>query len=560
LIFSSARVGLPLVLGLLFGCGREVVQTAELDPTLASTQCKSPGALAFPNNAVFGTGTEAPSPLVGNTYVAGAGPGLYITARDAFRVYLNGDLVVASATPRAPVFVPLSLLPGDNALSVVVAAASGTPAALIELDDLDRSYFSDTSFRASTVPTSGFMSAGYDDSSWPAASDYGPVGSLPGCDPNGTFPADSTAHWIGPPTGSGSVAVLRKVIHLAPVGFGAQATGGAGAKPTVVTTWQELQSIASDPSAPALILLPENVYDFRDTPRAQLVCPSTCSDDPTKVEDTVLTSTQTCAMTLVSSTLDDRVLALGSNKTVVGLGRGALLRGVSFNLGSSQNIVLRNLAVYGVNPAVLQGDDGFTLAGANQVWIDHATTKWVSDGFLDATAGTQNITVSWAHFDGGSAQTCSGEHTRASDLSSTTATLHHSFFDHVETHAPKALGSGARVHLFNNLLSDISGYGVGSTCGAQVLMEGNTFQRVGTPTERDTCTDNTALGMINAPAGSNFYGDDVGPFHGGGSLEPHDAVFTPSYPYTVDVPQNTWLDVLSRAGAGGRWAQPLTLN
>jgi pectate lyase len=548
-----------LVLGLFFGCGREVVQTAELDPNLPPTQCQSAGALAFPSGAVFGSGAEPPSPLVGQTYGAGAGPGLYVAARDAFRVYLNGDLVVASAKPRAPVFVPLSLLPGDNALSVVVAAATGTPAALIQLDDLDRSYFSDTSFRATTGPTSGFMGAGYDDSSWPAATDYGPIGSLPGCDPN-NFPAGSTAHWIGPASGSGSVAVLRKVIHLAPVGFGAQTTGGAVATPTVVTTWAELQSVASDPSAPALILLPENVYDFRDTPRVQQVCPSTCTNDATKVENTVLTSTQTCAMTLVSSTLDDRVLALGSNKTVVGLGRGALLRGVSFDFGSSQNIVLRNLAVYDVNPDLLQADDAFTLAGATEVWIDHATTKWISDGFFDTVAGTQNITVSWAHFDGGSAQTCSGEHTRASDLSSTTATLHHCFFDHVETHAPKALGSLARVHLFNNLLGDIPGYGVGSTCGAQVLMEGNTFQRVATPTERDTCTDNTALGMINAPAGSNFYGEDVGPFHGGGSLEPHDAVFTPSYPYTVDVPQNTWLDVLSRAGAGGRWAQPLSLN
>jgi pectate lyase len=554
------RAALPFVLGLLLGCGREVVQTAERDPSLASPECQSPGALVLPSDAAFGTGAEDPSPLVGGGYGASAGPGLFVTARDAFRVYLNGDLVVASAAPRAAQFVPLSLLPGDNALSVVVAAESGPPAALIQLDDLDRSYVSDTTFRASTGPAPGFMGAEYDDSSWPAASDFGPLGSLPGCDPMGDFPADSPARWIGPAPGSGSAAVLRKVIRVAPVGFGAQATGGAGAKPTVVNTWEELQGLASDPSAPAVILLPESAYDFRDTPRAQPVCPSTCSNDATKVEYTVLTGTQTCAAALVPSTLDDHVLTLGSNKTLVGLGRGARLRGVSFDLGSNRNIVLRNLAVYGVNPDLLQADGAFTLAGASQVWIDHATTKWISDGFLDASANTEDITVSWVHFDGASAQTCSGEHTRASDLSDTTATVHHCFFDHVQTHAPKANGSLARVHLFNNLLGDIPGYAVGSTCGAQVLMEGNTLQRVATPTERDTCLNSTTPGLISAPAGSNFYGEDVGPHHGGDGQEPHDAVFTPSYPYMVEVPQDTWLDVLSRAGAGGRWAQPLSLD
>ncbi len=65
--------------------------------------------------------------LVSDAYEADAGPGLYLTARDAFRVLLNGELVVESKEARETVFVPLTLLPGDNVLSVVVAAESGTP-------------------------------------------------------------------------------------------------------------------------------------------------------------------------------------------------------------------------------------------------------------------------------------------------------------------------------------------------------------------------------------------------------------------------------------------------
>ena len=116
------------------------------------------------------------------------------------------------------------------------------------------------------------------------------------------------------------------------------------------------------------------------------------------------------------------------------------------------------------------------------------------------------------------------------------------------------------MHLFANLLSDNPAYAVGSVCGAQVLLEGNTFQRVVTPTERSTCPDNTTIGKINTPAGSNYYGPDVGAHHGGDGKEPHDAVFKPPYVYDVGVPQDDWRTVSERAGAGGPWALPLSLD
>lgn len=536
------------------------MQTAEREPTSSQPDCSHPGDVTLPSNANFGTGKEAKSTLVNSGYAAGAGPGLSITARDAFRVYLNGELVLTSATARAAQFVPLSLLPGDNALSVVLAAQSGTPAALLELAELERSYVSDDTFRVSTAPTPGFASAAYDDSAWSAATDFGPRGSLPGCDPEPDFPLASAARWIGPAPGSGSTAVLRKVIRVAPIGFGASATGGGDAPATVVRTWEELKKVAEEPNEPAVIVLPEGNYDFRDTPRMQAVCPSTCSNDAAKPQYTVLVGTQKCAVALVEKPRDERSLSPGSNKTLVGLGRGAQIRGVNFDLGASHNVVIRNLSLYGINPELIEAGDAFTLAKASQIWIDHCTTKWISDGFLDANPGTKDLTLSWLRMDGVSSQECNGEHTRACQLNDTTATVHHSFFDHVLGHAPRADGSLSQVHVFNNLLSDNLGYGVGSICGAQVLMEGNTLQRVANATARDTCDDDSALGAISAPEGSNLYGDDVGPHHGGDGKEPHDAVFDPPYPYTLEVPQSPWLDVLSRAGAGGPWALPLSLD
>jgi pectate lyase len=544
-----------------------VAQTAQLEPL----GCDPPGASALPEDDTFGGG-EPLSTLVGQSYGAGQGPGLYVTARDGFRVYLNGERLFTSSTPREAAFVPLTLLPGDNAITLVVAARYGAPAALVQLDELDRSYASDSTWKVSTTPGAGFMRPDYDDSSWAPASDFGAPEALPGCVAAGTFPSDSSAHWIGPALGSdsgylssdalsgGPALALRKVIRVAPVGFGESTRGGLGAAPVVVDTWDDLLALARDPETPAVLLLPEGIHDFRDAPRDQPVCPSVCTEAPDKPRYQVLVGNATCATGLVTRTRYERRLIVGSNKTIVGLGRGAQLRSVNVDLGSSQNVIVRNVTLYDVNPELIEADDAFTVNAASSIWLDHCTMKWISDGFTDINADSRDITLSWMHYDGVSPSACEGQHPQAAQITDANVTVHHSFFDHVATHSPAVYGPLARVHIFNNLVSDNLDYAIGSTCGSRVLVQGNTFQRVITPTARSTCADATQLGAIDAPAGSNFYDDDVGEHRGGDGLEPHDAVFSPGYEYSVDPPRESWLEVLSRAGAGGRWALPLSLD
>ncbi|MGC4091189.1 MAG: hypothetical protein QM756_25595 [Polyangiaceae bacterium] len=304
-----------------------------------------------------------------------------------------------------------------------------------------------------------------------------------------------------------------------------------------------------------MIALSEGVHDFRDAARAQLSCPSSCTNDPQKPLYRVLTSTQTCAVAQVTRDRTERTLSVASNKTIVGLGRGAALRGVSMDLGSSQNIVVRNVALFDVNPNLIEAGDAFNLNKASQVWLDHCTIKRASDGFTEGSS--KNTTLSWMHYDGVTPFECDGQHTLSATFTDATVTVHHSFFDHVETHSPTVHNASSRVHLFNNLLADNLGYGVGSVCGAQVLLEGNVLERVAVPTSRSFCDDDTNLGLISAPEGSNWYRDDVGPHHGGDGKEPHDAVFKPAYSYTLASPQAVWLEVLTRAGTGGPWAQAL---
>ena len=526
---------------------------------VVSTQCSAAAAPILDDATGIGPAAASKSILVGQGYGPGSGPGLFINARDAFRVFLNGDLVAESTSVRSIQFIPLTLVPGDkvdNVLAVVVAGGSGAPAVAIELDELDRIFTSDTSWRVSGAPKPGFEKRGFDDSAWSTARDLGPLGTLSTCDTAISFPSGSTARWIGPETGGDDLAVFRKVIRIEPEGFGAGTNGGSTATPTLVDTWDELQTLATDPTSPRVILLAEGVHDFRDQARAQPVCPFSCSSNMTKPQYAAVTASDTCAQPIIDQPRDDRILALGSNKTLVGLGRGASLRGVTIESGSSHNFIVRNLVLYDVNPGMMDAGDAFSLSRPNQAWIDHCTIKWISDGFTDLRSGAKNVTLSWMHFDGASPNACDGYHSRASQATDSSVTYHHCFFDHVESHAPKADGSLARVHLYNNLISDDPGYGVAATCGAQVLMEANTLKRVMTPTERAPCQDGTLPGLIQAPPDSNSY-EDVNSHGGGDGTEPHDPVFAPGYSYTPDVPGESWLTVMLRAGAGGQWAVPL---
>lgn len=64
---------------------------------------ETPAAQGLPADAAFGEG-DVPGawPLVGGRYGPGEGPGLTVSGRDTFRVYVNGHGVGQSAQPRTP--------------------------------------------------------------------------------------------------------------------------------------------------------------------------------------------------------------------------------------------------------------------------------------------------------------------------------------------------------------------------------------------------------------------------------------------------------------------------
>ncbi|MFI9546615.1 polysaccharide lyase family 1 protein [Streptomyces sp. NPDC052016] len=206
------------------------------------------------------------------------------------------------------------------------------------------------------------------------------------------------------------------------------------------------------------------------------------------------------------------VLRVGSNTTLVGLGKGAVLKGASLQVRNADNVILRNLdlrdaydcfPVWQPNAGGL-GDwktayDNLWLAGATHVWVDHVTASDKGhpdaaepthfarnylrhDGLLDITNGSDLVTVSWSRFaDHDKAILIGNGDTATGDRGRLRVTLHHNTFESVVQRAPRV--RFGQVHLYNNryVVAEDGGhrYSLGVSTESAIHAENNAFHAPG---------------------------------------------------------------------------------
>jgi pectate lyase len=179
--------------------------------------------------------------------------------------------------------------------------------------------------------------------------------------------------------------------------------------------------------------------------------------------------------------LADRV-RVGSNKTIIGVGSDATIRGGGLTLFGVRNVIIRNLTI-------TDAPDAINIEkGSHHVWIDHCDLSRCRDGLIDIKRGSDLITVSWNHFhDHG--KTCLLGHSdkdeiRRMDRGHLRVTYHHNFFDGTKTRHPR-VRFAEPVHVFNNYYRD-NDYGIASLMDAGTLVEGNTSRTSATPRIRSS--------------------------------------------------------------------------
>ncbi|NGO38585.1 hypothetical protein G4L39_04110 [Limisphaera ngatamarikiensis] len=247
--------------------------------------------------------------------------------------------------------------------------------------------------------------------------------------------------------------------------------------------------------------------------------------------------------------LQGRTVRVGSDKTLVGAGQGAVLQNGTLLLRHATNVVIRNLIIRNAP------EDGITLYGARRVWIDHCTIMDCGDGLVDLTHGTDEVTISWCRF---GYQNLRNQHRLASLLGASDrdtacrdrlrVTYHHNWWDQGCLERMPSVRFG-RVHVFNNYYrAPGNRYCIRSRLFAEVRVEFNWFEDVQNPWEVYVTTGDQGrlFAAGNVEVRTVWKASDRRVLLVPGT----DSVFVPPYPWRPDPPHRIPDWVTQHAGAG----------
>jgi len=315
-------------------------------------------------------------------------------------------------------------------------------------------------------------------------------------------------------------AATQRTLTTAVTGFAAAAkvTGGAGGEVVTVTSAADLAKqlcrtswggVCTDTAK--RIIQVQGVIDLTDQ--------QTALADGCRATVDHCNAPQTAEVTLIldererarCNTLEVRKydyhrsgvtgLLVGSNKTVIGLGRNSGLKGRGLLLtGKVSNIIIRNLAFTDINSGYVFGGDAIKLFEASGVWIDHNYFARIGRQMISTSASgtaapaSTDVTISNNDFDGRSNYSsdieCSGKSYWGMLIAGTDRlTFVYNRLRDFGGRWPKLTADKhpAVAQVVNNLFENSSPRGSAlqySGAGLRVLAEGNYFSNVADPVAR----------------------------------------------------------------------------
>ncbi|QFY14169.1 pectate lyase [Nonomuraea phyllanthi] len=377
-------------------------------------------------------------------------------------------------------------------------------------------------------------------------------------------------------------------------------TGGSAARPEdvhVVRTRAELVAALGDPAdnTPRIVYVKGAIDAHTDDDGTPLTCDDYAVDgysppaylaayDPavwgrTSVPSGPLEEARKASYAKMAEHVTIRV---GSNVTLIGLGRDAALKSFGVRVSDADNVIVRNLTITDTSDCFPQWDptdgadgnwnasfDNVEVSGSTHVWLDHNTLNdgdspdsgqpsyfgrpyQVHDGLLDVVRGSNYVTLSWNHLSEHDKVTLIGntdDPARYGEQDKLKVTVHHNYFEGLGQRTPRV--RFGQVHVYNNYYTggDTHGYSIGVGFGSQVYAESNAFEGIeaskvlsvfkGTAiTARNNLVDGAPADLVAAYNAAN--GASIG----------SDAGWTPSLFTRVQPPQALHALVPARAGAG----------
>ena len=326
-----------------------------------------------------------------------------------------------------------------------------------------------------------------------------------------------------------SVAALAGVDQCKPIGWvtrsgrtstAFEVTGGGDATPITVSTFDDLQKYAKD-SSPRVIYIDGILGDGW------------------------------------SGTSGSRLNITASNKTIVGLRPGTLLKAPIHITSGASNIIIRNIVIRGPGSNDDQAWDNLTIEGESKnIWIDHCEFWDGQDGNADVVKGSDNVTFTWCIF----GYEKKSEHNYSNLIGSSdnesvsegklNVTYMFNWWKAANQRKPRC--RYGNVHLVNNLLTgDASVTSGGSVLGVSaghmctVRTERNVFIDENNPIYMGNANGTGVNEVID-----NIFTNCTGNTKGTGTS------FTPPYEYTSFMLDASEVEAAVRANAGATLNSP----
>lgn len=203
--------------------------------------------------------------------------------------------------------------------------------------------------------------------------------------------------------------------------------------------------------------------------------------------------------------------------TLEGIGNDAVANGWGIRIANASNVEVRNLATMNCNSS--EGDNISLQQNNDHIWVHNCDLFYgdagsdadqaKGDGALD-TKTSSYVTHSYNHFWDTGKSNLQG---MKSESTENYITYHHNWYDHSDSRHPRI--RTCTVHVYNNYYDGIAKYGIGSTMGSSVYVEGNYFR-------------NCAYPMLISLQGSDVSNGNDGTFSGeeGGVIKAYDNYIT----------------------------------
>ncbi|KAG8747107.1 hypothetical protein FRC11_012490 [Ceratobasidium sp. 423] len=260
-----------------------------------------------------------------------------------------------------------------------------------------------------------------------------------------------------------------------PFGFASGTTGGNSAAQAVPTSAAQLKSWLEDNVTRNILL--DRTYDFTDT-----------------------------EVDVTYKKAGTSGIRVKSNKTILGKGTSGWIKGKGLLLSGVSNVIIQNIRISDLNPQYVWGGDALYIDNSSKVWVDHNYFKSVGRQFIVTGFGAaKQVTISNNYFDGQSTYStgCDQHHywalLFAGNGDQITFAQNYVYFTAGRgPHVGGMDGYSLTLHMYNNYFNEIAGHAIDADTGSKILVEGNYFNKVKTPS-----TGNTK-GAVFAPTSSSM--------------------------------------------------------